>query len=63
MISMTKYWEQYQECIDNLQISTQDAEYSRLIATAKDLIKMGLTIEELGLTAIQGITNTLSEKS
>lgn len=63
MISMTKYWEQYQECIDSLQVSTQDTEYSRLIATAKDLIKMGLTIEELGITEIKGITNTLNEKS
>ncbi len=63
MISMTKYWEQFKECIDNLQMSTEDEEYSSQIATANDLIEMGLTIEELGLTEIKGITNELTEKS
>ena len=63
MISMTKYWEQFKECIDNLQISTEDEEYSSQISTANDLIQMGLAIEELGLTEIKGITNTLTEKS
>lgn len=63
MISMTTYWQQFKECIENLQISTQDIEYSRQISTAKNLIETGLIIEKLGLLEIQQVSEQLNEKA
>ncbi|KTD60588.1 hypothetical protein Lsai_0046 [Legionella sainthelensi] len=63
MISMTTYWQQFKECIENLQVSTQDIEYSRQISTAKNLIETGLIIEKLGLLEIQQVSEQLHEKA
>lgn len=63
MISMTAYWQQFKEGVDNLSISTQDIEYSRQIATAHSLTETGLTIEKLGLLEIQQISEQLYEKA
>ncbi|WP_242604026.1 hypothetical protein [Legionella santicrucis] len=60
---MTIYWQQFKECIDSLQMSTQDMEYSRQISTAKDLIETGLIIEKLGLLEIQQVSEQLHEKA
>ncbi|CEG58404.1 hypothetical protein [Legionella fallonii] len=63
MISMTAYWEQFKECIDNLRASTQDEEYTKQIKTAIELSALGATIENLGLMEIKGITGELTAKS
>lgn len=60
---MTAYWQQFKECIDSLQMSTQDIEYSRQIVTAKNLIEIGLIIEKLGLLEIQQVSERLHEKA
>ncbi|KTD42407.1 hypothetical protein [Legionella quateirensis] len=60
MISMTTYWQQYKDYIDNLPAdSTGEEEYSRQIATAKKMISIGLTIEKLGITEIKSVVNRL----
>ncbi|KTD09140.1 hypothetical protein Lgra_2375 [Legionella gratiana] len=63
MISMTTYWQQFKECIDNLQMSTHDIDCTRQISTAQNLIAIGLTIEKLGLLEIQQVSDQLHEKA
>ncbi|RUR19429.1 hypothetical protein ELY21_04205 [Legionella sp. km535] len=60
MISMTTYWQQYKNYIDNLpEALPENEEYSRQIATAKTMINIGLTIENLGVTEIKQVVNRL----
>ncbi|QEY52243.1 hypothetical protein [Legionella longbeachae] len=63
MISMTAYWQQFKECIESLQMSTEDIEYARQMSTAKNLIETGLIIEKLGLLEIQQVSEQLHEKA
>lgn len=63
MISITKYWETFKDCVDNLPISGENQEYSRQLATANKLIEIGVGIEQLGLTEIKQVVNQLQEKA
>ena len=60
---MTTYWQQFKECIDHLQITKGDEQYSKQIKTAISMIEIGLTIEELGITEIKQVVNKLQEKA
>ncbi|HCD9578292.1 TPA: Dot/Icm T4SS effector Lem19 [Legionella pneumophila] len=63
MISITTYWQQFKDCIDQLRSSVDNKEYSNQIATADLMIEIGLTIEQLGITQIQQVGDRLHEKA
>lgn len=59
MISMTTYWQQFKDCIDNLPAGSE--EYTSQMSTARKMIAIGLTIEQLGISEIQQVVNNLYE--
>lgn len=61
MISITTYWEQFRNLTDNLPLSAENEEYSKQIATARQLIEIGLRVENLGFTEIKAVVNKLQE--
>lgn len=61
MISMTAYWQQFKECIDKLPKG--QGEYSNQLATAQHMILIGISIEQLGITEIKKVSNSLYEAS
>lgn len=63
MISMTAYWQQFQEYMDSLKTWVKDEECLRQIEVAERLIATGLTIEKLGITEIKEVANQLHELS
>ncbi|HFD2240037.1 TPA: hypothetical protein ACF2PS_002991, partial [Legionella pneumophila] len=63
MISITTYWQQFKDCIDQLRSSVDSKEYSNYIAIANLMIEIGLTIEQLGITQIQQVGDQLHEKA
>ncbi|WED43540.1 hypothetical protein [Legionella cardiaca] len=63
MISMTTYWQLFQDYLINLPASPGNQEYLRQHSTAKAMIKIGLGIEQLGITEIKQVVNKLHEKA
>lgn len=63
MISLTTYWRQFKDSIDNLQTSTQNTKYPTQILVARSLIQIGLSIEILGVTEMKQVVNQLNEKN
>lgn len=63
MISITTYWQQFKDCIDQLRSSVSNKEFSNQIAVADLMIEIGLTIEQLGITQIQQVGDRLHEKA
>ncbi|WP_454781730.1 Dot/Icm T4SS effector Lem19 [Legionella sp. WA2022007384] len=63
MISITKYWETFKECIDSLPTLAGNEEYSKQLAAANKLIEIGVDIEKLGPTEIKQVVNQLHEKA
>ncbi len=59
MISMTQYWQLFKERIDNLPQGNEES--SNLIAIAKKMIEIGLTIETLGITQIKQVVGNLRD--
>lgn len=63
MISMTTYWQHFQESLVHLQSTHNDDDFADLMATANQLINIGLRIETLGITEIKGVSDQLGEKA
>lgn len=61
MISITTYWQQFKDTVNELQLLSQNGEFRRQIDTAKTLIEVGVTVETLGITEIKKIVNKLHE--
>lgn len=63
MISMTDYWQQFKENIDNLPNTIENEEYTQQLATANEMIIIGLTIEQMSFMSISGVVAELQEKA
>jgi hypothetical protein len=63
MISMTKYWQQFKENIDNLPTRAENEEYTRQIAIANEMVTLGVTIELMNFTTISGVVAELQGKA
>lgn len=63
MISMTAYWQQFKETIDNLPVKPEDEEYTKQIAVANEMVTLGVTIEQMNFTTISGVVAQLQEKA
>lgn len=63
MISISKYWQQFKDCVDSLPTPTGNEEYSRQINAAGNMINIGLGIEQLGLTEIRHVERKLHEQA
>lgn len=63
MISMTEYWQQFQECLDNLPETISDELKDTLLNIASDMVTVGKSIEEMSLLHINGVSNQLQELS
>lgn len=63
MISMTAYWQQFKQCVEQLPEPAGNEEYSKQMSTAVSMIEIGLTIEQLGITEIKQVANKLHDKA
>ncbi|KTD57698.1 hypothetical protein [Legionella shakespearei] len=63
MISMTAYWQQFKENIDNLPTRTENEEYTKQIGVANEMVALGVTIELMNFTTISGVVAELQGKA
>lgn len=63
MISMTTYWQQFKDSLDQLSPDVKNTMDETLINTANGMVDIGLTIESMGITAIGQVSSNLHELS
>lgn len=63
MISMTNYWQRFQDLINCLPQVKTNAEYTRQIQIGRSLTRIGLQIETQGITEIKQVVNHLHNEA
>jgi hypothetical protein len=63
MISMTTYWQQLQDSLNQLPHPVTEKLDPQIIQTATSMVEIGESIERMVLTKIKGVSNSLHEAS